>query len=250
MYTVKELARLAGITARTLHYYDEIGLLKPSHVGDNGYRYYEEESVLRMQQILLYRQMEMPLEDIKKLMGRRDFDVLSALESHKKEMLKKIEQTQTLVVTVENTILYMKGKNEMSTNQLFNGFTEAEQEKYAKEAEQMYDPETVRASNKKWKATPEVDKKRILEEGKRVYLDLIAAIPAGAASKATQACIERWRRNIEHFWTPNVDQLVELSEFYNNDPRFKTNFDKMDPRLAEFFKEAVSEYVKRSKAND
>ena len=83
MYTVKQLSRMAGITPRTLHYYDEIGLLKPSRVGDNGYRYYGEEALLRLQQILLYRELDLPLEDIKQIMGRRDFDVLSALERHK-----------------------------------------------------------------------------------------------------------------------------------------------------------------------
>lgn len=92
MYTVKDLARLAGITPRTLHYYDEIGLLKPSQVGDNGYRYYGEESLLRLQQILLYRQLELPLDEIKKLMGRRDFDILNALEAHKLAIQQKRDQ--------------------------------------------------------------------------------------------------------------------------------------------------------------
>jgi DNA-binding transcriptional MerR regulator len=81
MLTVKKLSRLAGITPRTLHYYDEIGLLKPTRVGENGYRYYGEDALLRLQQILLYRQMDMPLASIQKIMGRRDFDVLSALRA-------------------------------------------------------------------------------------------------------------------------------------------------------------------------
>ena len=83
MFTVKQLSKLAGVTPRTLHHYDAIGLLKPSRVGDNGYRYYGEESLLRLQQILFYRELGIPLEDIKKIMGRRDFDVLGALRSHK-----------------------------------------------------------------------------------------------------------------------------------------------------------------------
>jgi DNA-binding transcriptional MerR regulator len=90
MLTVKKLSRLAGITPRTLHYYDEIGLLKPTRIGDNGYRYYGEETLLRLQQILFYRQLDMPLDSIKKIMERRDFDVLSALDSHKQELRKRI----------------------------------------------------------------------------------------------------------------------------------------------------------------
>ena len=105
MFTVKQLSRLAGITPRTLHYYDEIGLLKPSQVGDNGYRYYGEESLLRLQQILLYRELDLPLESIKKIMGRRDFDVLSALESHKEELSRRIAQMERLIETVDDTII-------------------------------------------------------------------------------------------------------------------------------------------------
>lgn len=87
MYTVKELCRLAGVTPRTLHYYDEIDLLKPSQVGDNGYRYYGEEAVLRLQQILLYRKMDVPLGEIKKFLDRKDFSIQEALQEHRQILL-------------------------------------------------------------------------------------------------------------------------------------------------------------------
>ncbi|HLA86797.1 MAG TPA: MerR family transcriptional regulator [Anaerolineales bacterium] len=82
MFTVKRLSKMAGVTPRTLHHYDDIGLLKPSHVGNNSYRYYGEESLLRLQQILFHREMDMPLENIRKIMGCHDFDALKALERH------------------------------------------------------------------------------------------------------------------------------------------------------------------------
>ena len=97
---------MAGITPRTLRYYDQIGLLKPSQVGDNGYRYFGEDALLRLQQILLYRQFDLPLEAIQKIMGRRDFDVLSALESHKSKLLKRINRLDLLISTVDATILH------------------------------------------------------------------------------------------------------------------------------------------------
>src|SRR5512135_1128806 len=103
MFTVKQLCKLAGVTPRTLHYYDQIGLLKPTRVGENGYRYYGEESVLLLQQILLYRQLDLPLEDIRKIMERPDFDVLRALESHKGELHKRIARMERLVATVDDT---------------------------------------------------------------------------------------------------------------------------------------------------
>lgn len=244
MYTVKQISRLAGITPRTVHHYDAIGLLKPSRVGENGYRYYGEEALLRLQQILFYRELEVPLEEIKRILGRRDFDVLGALESHKDALQRQASRLSRLLATVDNTIQHLKGEKKMSEKGLFEGFSEEEQEKYALEAEQMYDPETVRESNRKWKAYSAAQKEAILAEGKAVYLDMIAAMPKGAASAEVQAIVQRWRKHMDYFWTPSLEQLLALANGYNDDPRFKANFDKMHPQLAEFMREAVAIYVK------
>ena len=131
----------------------------------------------------------------------------------------------------------------MSEKQYFEGFTEEEQEKYALEAEQMYDPETVRESNRKWKAYSAAKKEAIMAEGKAIYVDMIAAMPKGAGSKEVQGIVERWRKHMDYFWTPNLDQLLGLANGYHDDPRFKANFDKMHPQLAEFMREAVKMYV-------
>lgn len=247
MFTVKQLSQLAGVTPRTLHHYDQIGLLKPTRIGENGYRYYGEDALLRLQQILLYRELDLPLEDIKKIVGRRDFDVLGALQSHKEALQKQVSRLNRLLVTVDNTIQHLKGEKPMSNQGLFEGFSEEEQEKYALEAEQMYDPETVRASNRKWKSYSAAKKQSILDEGKAIYLDLIAAMPKGADSPEVQTLVQRWRDHMDYFWTPKLDQLVPLAEGYVNDPRFKANFDKMHPNLAEFMREAVTVYVGKRK---
>jgi DNA-binding transcriptional MerR regulator len=247
MYTVKDLTRLAGITPRTLHYYDEIGLLKPSQVGDNGYRYYGEEALLRLQQILLYRQLELPLEEIKKIMGRRDFDILSALEAHKQAIQKKRDQLQEVENTVDKTIEYLKGKLKMDNQQLFKGLSKEQEEAYAKEAEERYDPEIVRASNKRWQGYSEEKKAQILQESGKIYVEMAAVMPQGPESAEAQACVERWRKNMDFFWTPNLDQLVGLSELYNQDERFKANFDRINKDLAEFFRAAVKIYVANEK---
>ena len=247
MLTVKQLSKLAGVTPRTLHHYDQIGLLKPSRVGENGYRYYGEESVLRLQQILFYRELGIPLEDIKKIMGRRDFDVMGALRSHKDALQKQVTRLNRLINTVDNTINHLKGNMTMSDKAYFEGFSEEEQEKYALEAEELYGAESVRESNRKWKAYPAAKKEAIMAEGSAVYTDMIAAMPKGAASGDVQAIVERWRRHLEYFWKPNLDQLLALANGYNDDPRFKASFDKMHPRLAEFMREAVTIYVENQK---
>jgi DNA-binding transcriptional MerR regulator len=243
MFTVKQLSKMAGVTPRTLHHYDNIGLLKPSRIGDNGYRYYGEEALLRLQQILFYRELDVPLDEIKKIMGRRDFDVLEALQNHKAALQKQSARLTRLLATVDNTIEHLKGEKLMSQNGFFEGFSEEQQEKYAQEAEQMYDPETVRESNRKWKAYSASEKQAILAEGKKIYLDLAAAMPAGAASKEVQAVIARWHKHMQNFWSPNDEQLLGLADLYNNDPRFRDNYEKVAPGLSEFMREAIKVYV-------
>jgi len=247
MYTVKQLSTLAGVTPRTLHYYDQIGLLKPTRIAENGYRYYGDESLLRLQQILFYRELDLPLDEIKKIMGRHDFDVMGALYSHRDALKKQLARLNRLLQTVDNTINHLKGNQTMSEKSFFEGFSEEEQERYAAEAEQLYDPETVRESNRKWKSYSADKKQAIFDEGKQVYLDMIAVMPKGAASPEAQAIVERWRKHMDYFWTPDLDQLNALATGYVEDPRFKANFDKMHPQLAEFMRDAVKIYVENRK---
>jgi DNA-binding transcriptional MerR regulator len=247
MFSVKKLSTIAGITPRTLRYYDRIGLLKPSRVGTNGYRYYDERALLKLQQILLYRELELPLERIREIVTRPGFDPLAALEGHKLELARRRARLEHLITTVDDTLLHLKGKKEMSDKQLFAAFSEEEQAEMEKEAMQLYDPEVVRESNRKYKALTQADKQAIAEEGNALYLALVAAIPRGPDSPAAQAGVERWRSHMDHFWTPSPEQLVALAENYSLDPRFKANFDKIDPRLAEFMGKAVKIYVERLK---
>jgi MerR family transcriptional regulator, thiopeptide resistance regulator len=247
MLTVKQLARLAGVTPRTLHYYDEIGLLRPTRTGENGYRYYGEDALLTLQQILLYREMEMPLARIRQIMTDRNFDILAALEHHRTELAHRAARLERLRATVDNTILHLKGVKEMSKKQFFEGFSDEQQQAYENEAMRLYDPETVKASAKRWKSYSAAEKQRIGEEGNAVYAGFVSAMPKGPTSPESQACVERWRKHMDYFWTPNLDQLVALSEGYVDDPRFKANFDQIHPELAEFVRDAVKLYVENNK---
>ena len=247
MFTVKQLSKLAGVTPRTLRHYDDIGLLKPSRVGDNGYRYYGEESLLRLQQILFYRELDIPLEDIKKIMAQSHFDVLKALESHKVALNKHMARLEHLLQTVDNTINDLEGKKKMNPKGLFEGFSKEEQEKYAEEAAQRWDAETVSTSNKKWKSYSDAEKKKILAEGNALYTDLAEVMSKGAASMDVQAIVRRWHKHMQYFWSPNDEQLLGLADLYIDDPRFKANYEKVRPGLVEFMREAVKVYVKNRK---
>ncbi len=244
VYTVKQLSSLAGITVRTLHHYDQIGLLKPTTVGENGYRYYGDEALYRLQQILFYRYLDMPLDEIKRIMGRRDFDVLAALASHRSSLEAEMRRLRLLISTIDETMSHLKGKADMNPRKLFAGFTEEEQEQLAKEAAERWDGETVKTSNRTWKSYTADEKKRILSEGNAVYSDLVAVRAKGAASKEVQAVIARWHAHLRYFWSPSDEQLLGLAELYNDDPRFRANYDRFEPGLSEFMREAVKVYVK------
>ncbi len=188
MFTVKQLSKLAGVTPRALHHYDAIGLLKPSRIGDNGYRYYEQESLLRLQQILFYRELGISLDEIKKIMGRSDFDVLEALQGHRQALNQEVSRLSRLIETVDNTILHLKGLSTMSDKEYFRGFTPEEAEKYTREAAQMYDPDTVKASAKKWNSYTPAEKKSIGVEGNAVYSELLAAMSKGPELSRSPIC--------------------------------------------------------------
>lgn len=247
MLTGKQLSKLAGISPRTLHYYDQIDLLKPSRVAENGYRYYDDACVLQLQQILFYRELNMPLLKIKQILAQPSYNLVEALESHKQELQKRIHRLQSLVATVENTIQHIQGEKKMNKKQFFQAFSEELQAEYEKEAIQMYDPETVKESNRKWKNYSQSKKDSILAEGNEIYQALADAIDQGADSENVQTAIARWHHHIQNFWSPNEEQLLGLADRYNDDPRFKKTFDAFDPRLAEFIPKAVRIYIERKK---
>ena len=128
MYTVKQLGELAGVSVRTLHYYDEIGLLEPSSYGDNGYRQYDEDALFRLQQVLFYRELEFSLSEIAEIIEEPDFNVLESLQLHKQALQGETKRLKTLIQTIDKTMEHMKGKLEMSNREIFDGFTEEQQE--------------------------------------------------------------------------------------------------------------------------
>src|SRR5438045_192528 len=124
-YTVKQVAAMSGVSVRTLHFYDETGLLKPAYCSANGYRHYEEPQLLMLQQILFYRELGFELKQIQRILGQPDFEKLAALQSHRTVLQKEIARTRALIGTIEKTILHLKGKKKMKSKEMFAGFTVA-----------------------------------------------------------------------------------------------------------------------------
>ena len=124
-YTVKQVAAMSGVSVRTLHFYDETGLLKPAYHGANGYRFYEEPQLLTLQQILFYRELGIELKEIKRILGRADFETVAALESHQQVLEKNLTRTRSLLETIDKTIQHLKGTKSMKSEEMFAGFSVA-----------------------------------------------------------------------------------------------------------------------------
>ena len=124
-YTVKQVAAMSGVSVRTLHFYDETGLLKPAYHGANGYRFYEEPQLLTLQQILFYRELGFELKEIKRILDRADFENVAALESHRQVLEKNLTRTRSLLETIDKTIQHLKGTKKMKSEEMFAGFSVA-----------------------------------------------------------------------------------------------------------------------------
>jgi DNA-binding transcriptional MerR regulator/quercetin dioxygenase-like cupin family protein len=122
-YTVKQVAAMSGVSVRTLHFYDETGLLKPAYHGANRYRFYEEPQLLILQQILFYRELGFELKQIERILGRAGFEKIAALRSHRKVLQKSLARTRTLIETIDKTIEHLKGTKKMKSQEMFAGFS-------------------------------------------------------------------------------------------------------------------------------
>lgn len=245
MYTVKQLSELAEISVRTLHYYDEIGLLRPTQVKPNGYRYYDDNALLKLQQILFYREIGLELMQIKEVMERPDFDLVTALRSHREILNEKIARLKKLVSTVDHTIIHLIEGTEMSKKQMFQAFSDEQQKEYEREIRLQYGPDLVKESVRRWNSYASVQKEAIFQEGNEIYTDMIAAIEQGLSPESTevQAILVRWHNHIRHFYEPPIEVLRGLGDLYNDHPDFKKNFDAMHPDLAQFMREGIVKYV-------
>ncbi len=244
LYTVKQLADLAGVSPRTLHYYDEIKLLHPSSHGENRYRYYDEDAMLRLQQILFYREMGLSLKEIIEMLKRPDFDVVLALRSHRETLQNRLARLQRLIGTVDKTINHLTGGIQMKSEEIFAGFSEEQQEEYAEQARQLWDPELVDQSMKRWKNYSKEKQQEILAEGRDIYQGIFDNMTLGQRhdSPKVQELVAQWHQNMRYFYEPTIEVLRGLGQMYVDSPDFRATFEKFSPEFPEYLNEAIQVY--------
>ncbi|MDP4105873.1 MAG: MerR family transcriptional regulator [Bacillota bacterium] len=244
-FTVQSLGKLAGVSTRTLRYYDEIGILKPARINSSGYRIYGQREVDRLQQILFYRELGVSLEDIKKIITDPTFDGASALKEHREKLLERRAQLDLLIANVEKTIEHSEGRISMSNKEKFEGFKkkmiEDNEEKYGKEASEKYGKEAVEQSNAKLMNMTEEEYKEVtgLEEQMKATLTqaFAAGDPAGPLAQKAAQLHKEW---LCYYWSQySKEAHAGLAQMYVDDERFKANYDKEQPGTAEFLRDAI-----------
>ena len=245
MYTVKQVADLAEVSVRTLHHYDEIGLLQPSKVGSNRYRYYDDDALLRLQQILFYREMGLELMQIKEILDSPDFNLVAALHAHRTVLQEKISRLQNLMQTVDATIKHVGGEAIMSKKRLFQAFSDEQQKDYERLARLQYGPDVVNESIRRWNRYTKAEQDTILEEAGQIYSELVKAIEAGKSPNSDEvlAILQDWHNNLRYFYKPTLEILRGLGEGYNSHPDFIANFQNLHPDLPQYLQESITHYV-------
>lgn len=241
-YTVKQLANIAGVSTRTLHHYDQIGLLTPSSHGQNGYRNYGEEAVLRLQQILFFRELDFSLAEIHTIIDGPEFNIPLALQSHKRALQQKSNRLRHLIQTIDRTILHLNGDMDVEANELFQGFDKAQQERYEQEAAQKFGAAAVKESRQRWDNYSPEQKARIGAEGEAIYHDILGYIEHDPTGPEVQQIVARWHQHIRYFYEPTREVLLGLGQAYAEEPAFVTVYQRMHPDLPDFLREAITHY--------
>lgn len=241
-FSIRELARAAKVSVRTLHYYDQIGLLQSKRHLHNNYRFYNDDSLLRLQQIRFYKELGFDLSKIRNILDEPEFAYLSALVAHREALKTKMAQTQQLIQTIDKTIEQLKGVRDMSDNEYFTGFSEEQQEAYEKEAAERWDPVVVKESNRRWKALSSQKQKDLMKDGERITLGIRNLMNEDPASAPVQDLVDQWKKHIDFFYDCTPEILLGLGQMYMNDQRFYDFYARIDPSLPQFFYKAIKVY--------
>jgi DNA-binding transcriptional MerR regulator len=249
-YTVKKLAELSKVSVRTLHFYDQIGLLSPAYVGDQGYRYYEKEELLTLQQILFFRELGFELKEIQTILNQSDFDKLKALARHRYALMQKKLRMEELTRTIDQTIEKIRGENNMKDNEMYQGFSPEKQASYEEYLVNRYGDKVkkhvaeAKANAAEWS---DAKKKANAADWDAICEDLLSAMMRGedVKSDAVQTIVAKHYSWIKQFWTPNHDSYVGLGLGYTAfewEQAF-VKYDDEHPRLAEFMAKAMEVFA-------
>lgn len=248
-YSVKQLAKLAGVTIKTLHLYDQMGLLKPAERTDARYRLYKEPELLRLQQILFYKELEFPLKAIKGILDDPDFDLIRALEGHKRILQTKKARIHLLIKTIDQTLDSLKNKTMINAKNLYEGLSEEEAQSYRSEAVGNYGEEVVVHAENHLKSLTKQKMQVLVFRQKKLGKLLYQLKDLDVANGRVQQLIDKHYLNTRKLWgTHNAaDKQAEayrgLGQLYLTDERFTNEYGAANAAFRIFISEAMAYYA-------
>ena len=251
-WSIVEVARQAGVSSRTLRHYDDVGLVPPAYVGANGYRYYDEDTLLRLQEVLLLREIGLPLDAIRRVLDATS-DRTAVLREHHAALLAERDRLDRLAATVGRTIEMREGGTVMGPEELFEGFDADKQREYEAELVDRYGAQAQEKIDESWRRIGQMSQ----EDAVRVQADLAARdaeyaalLDAGVApdDPRTQEVTAGHYAWVCHFWTPSAEAFAGLGDLYVDSPDFHARYDAVRPGLAEYVRDAMAAYAVESLA--
>jgi DNA-binding transcriptional MerR regulator len=254
-YTVKEIGKISGVSIRTLQFYDEIDLLKPAYYGDNGYRYYQKEQLLLLQQVLFYRELGIELSIIHKILWDSKFDKVLALKGHRDRLKNESMRNEALIRTIDKTLALIEKEIPMKDEELYLGFDHKKMPEYEAWSLKRFGPEiTSRWKNgvEEWidksKNWTKDDLEKVKTRYEEIYRKLITAIEQNLlpTSSEVQIIIGKHYQIVSQFWIPNKAAYVNLGGVYCEYDDYRKMYDRYHPKLAEFLAESMKNYAEKN----
>jgi len=252
LYTVSEVARLSGVSVRALHHYDELGLLKPATVGANGYRYYGQDELLRLQQILFHREVGLPLGEIRRVLDAPDFDRLTALRGHRQRLVEEARRYEQLIRTIDETLAALEGAKTMEDERIYRGFDldpaqEQRAEDWLRNRYGGWVQDKIDRSNEIGAGWSADETAAYLEHGREFDAGVAKAMRQGLAntSEAVQALLRGHCATVFKGWgvEPSVTACLTLADIYRSMPEFQQRFDEIGPGAAEYIATGIESYA-------
>jgi DNA-binding transcriptional MerR regulator len=250
LFAVKDIVRITGVTARTLHFYDKINLLKPTRLSDKGYRDYSREDLERLQTILFLKEMDLPLKEISDIMQLSKEEQLQILKLHHQTLLEKQHRLGTIIRALED---YVSGKEIFNLNIFNNSPILPLQEQYSREAKIVYgETEEYKEYEKNLEKLSDKEKENLSYEFannmEKVFKKLAKQIHTPPSSDEVQKLIAEWKSYLEQNMTCDTEILECIADTYKSDKRWKNYFNQFcDDDLTEFVYQAIMYYCKTSR---
>ena len=238
-YSVKQLSELAGVSVKTLHHYDRIGLLNPAGRSEAGYRYYYRKELLRLQQILFYRNLDVPLKEIREILDDPGFDLVGSLKFHRQQLEKRAERLKGLLKTIDKTIDELENSKDMKDEDIYAGFSKEEAHSYRQEVIERWGKETLNDSENRIKAMGKEGFQDLKAWGENINQELAKLIDRSPADEEVQKLVAQHYEMTSNYLDVSEERYRGFGKMYVEDPRFKAYYDNYREGLAEFLNQAI-----------